>query len=119
MSRKRELNLNEADVKRAKIEEEASAQWTLPLQINDQGSQKRFERVDDNSRGDNSLPGRRSFRGFNVVVERNYAKLTGNLPAIDPATITIDEEAMAARYETLIGLPRGPNQVLLDIKFIR
>ena len=115
MSRKRELISTEADSKRAKVIGEMTAQWAAPLERNEENHVKRFERLDtgiDTKGYDGALPGRRSFRGFNPVVERNYARLTGAAPAIDPATITIDEEAMAARYETLIGLPRGPNQVM-------
>jgi hypothetical protein len=61
-----------------------------------------------------SLPGRRSFGGFNPAVERNYSKLTGlhmlNSSSSGGEAGGIDDEAMLERYESLIGLPRGPNQ---------
>ena len=55
-----------------------------------------------------TLPGRRSFNGFNKVVEREYAN------ALDASTLdcasTASDEAILKQYEGLIGLPRGPGQ---------
>ena len=109
MARKREVELLEPD-KRQRIED---ARWAVstPRTVGDYRSAL-FER--DTSRHDEIVarPGRRSFGGFNTVVERNYARLTGQIEAEALGEI-IDEAAMVARYESLVGLPRGPNQVIV------
>ena len=66
-----------------------------------------------------SLPGRRSFGGFHPFLEQHYRealassrlddKLLGK--SKDAESSIINDEEMLARYDTLIGLPRGPNQV--------
>jgi hypothetical protein len=90
------------------IERDLSSQTTAPI-ISSSGI--RILKVINNEY--RSLPGRRSFGGFNPAVERNYAKLTG-LHMLNSSGAGegagIDDEAMLERYETLIGLPRGPNQ---------
>ena len=63
-----------------------------------------------------SLPGRRSFKGFNPYIERQYAILIDTNRANasndkDSSKLsTITDEEMAERYANLISLPRGPNQ---------
>lgn len=57
-----------------------------------------------------ALPGRRSFGGFNKIVERNYAKLMDLAPADDGLAATADEEKILQQYEQMVSLPRGPNQ---------
>lgn len=60
-----------------------------------------------------TLPGRRSFGGFNKVVERYYASsmdlqsdLVGNTHEVSAK----EEAAILKQYESLVSLPRGPNQ---------
>ena len=57
-----------------------------------------------------SLPGRRSFRGFNPAVERHYNTVMNN-QRYDSKLAVISDEDMVQRYDELVGLPRGPNQV--------
>lgn len=59
-----------------------------------------------------SLPGRRSFGGFNKAVENHYQQMI-NRERFQIKTNTkneVTDEEMFQRYETLVGLPRGPNQ---------
>jgi hypothetical protein len=61
-----------------------------------------------------SLPGRRSFGGCNAYIEKEYDRFI-DLAKFDRAvekatTNTVSDEEMLQRYESLIGLPRGPNQ---------
>mmetsp|Transcript_22678 Transcript_22678/g.33144 ORF Transcript_22678/g.33144 Transcript_22678/m.33144 type:complete len:170 (-) Transcript_22678:171-680(-) len=62
-----------------------------------------------------SCPGRRSFGGCNSIVERQYAQLI-NSDRLDRKMekrskhSTVSDEEMLERYDTLIGLPRGPSQ---------
>lgn len=62
-----------------------------------------------------ALPGRRSFGGFNKAVEKHYEQMVDHKrfqrAAKQPESAVGDEE-MLLRYETLVGLPRGPNQGL-------
>jgi hypothetical protein len=106
MARKREPEVAEPD-KRRRIED---ARWAVSAPNSAEGDKRLFVR--DTSRHDEiaSRPGRRSFGGFNTVVEKNYARLTG-LSEAEALGEIIDEATMVARYETLVGLPRGPNQV--------
>lgn len=62
-----------------------------------------------------SLPGRRSFRGFNPIVERHYDTVMNN-QRYDSKLATISDEDMVQRYDELVGLPRGPNQVLYSTR---
>ena len=61
-------------------------------------------------------PGRRSFGGFNKVVERQYQQFLDdqryNKMTSGSALLATSkkEDEMIERYEELIGLPRGPNQ---------
>jgi len=61
-----------------------------------------------------ALPGRRSFNGCNKAVERHYEQVLDDLnykrKTTSVKTDTISDEEMIKRYESLIGLPRGPNQ---------
>ena len=61
-----------------------------------------------------SLPGRRSFNGCNKAVERHYEQVLDDLnykrKTSTAKTDTISDKEMLKRYESLIGLPRGPNQ---------
>jgi M-phase phosphoprotein 6 len=61
-----------------------------------------------------ALPGRRSFGGFNKAVERYYEQIMDekrfNRAAEKANKNSVSDEEMLARYESLIGLPRGPNQ---------
>lgn len=98
MTRKRDAAQNEAAgaVKRAR----ASGAAASP------NSSSRFQV--DCSDNDNSVPGRRSFGGFNAVVEKYYSEALGLSP---PVAIEKTERAVTDPYESLVGLPRGPNQV--------
>jgi hypothetical protein len=58
--------------------------------------------------------GRRSFGGFNKAVERHYEQMMDE-KRFDKASErasknSVSDTEMLNRYETLIGLPRGPNQ---------
>lgn len=75
------------------------------------------ERDDDDPMA--AFPGRRSFRGFNTIVERQYqAALEAskfehyldNKKHKEVSNSNLDDEEMAQRYKELVGLPRGPNQ---------
>lgn len=59
-----------------------------------------------------SLPGRRSFGGFNKAVEAHYQQMINRDRFETKAKIKneVTDEEMFQRYETLVGLPRGPNQ---------
>lgn len=61
-----------------------------------------------------ALPGRRSFNGCNKAVERHYEQVLDDLKYKRKITATksdtISDEDMLKRYESLIGLPRGPSQ---------
>ena len=61
-----------------------------------------------------ALPGRRSFGGANKAVERNYEQMMDE-KRFDKASErasknSVSDTEMLARYENLIGLPRGPSQ---------
>ena len=61
------------------------------------------------------LPGRRSFNGCNKAMERYYESRLEDLnykkkAEVDNSSETISNEDMIKRYESLISLPRGPNQ---------
>ena len=60
------------------------------------------------------LPGRRSFGDFNIPVQKEYERYVNEVRfnrAVEKAEVnTVSDEEMLRRYETLIGLPRGPNQ---------
>lgn len=111
MSRKREAAQNEEEekAKRVKLEND---KWSTQTPVESSGASGRFQRDDSNPYS--SLPGRRSFGGFNTVVERNYANALGiavtETPKINDDKAPTEEE-MAKHYESLISLPRGPNQV--------
>jgi hypothetical protein len=71
--------------------------------------------IKDNDNLFSSLPGRRSFKGFNPYIERQYAILidtnkTKSSSKERSTLTTITDEEMAERYANLISLPRGPNQ---------
>lgn len=62
-----------------------------------------------------TYPGRRSFGGFNKAVEQQYNKYLDSLKfdklaSKASSSFDVDDEEMLERYQTLIGLPRGPNQ---------
>lgn len=63
-----------------------------------------------------NFPGRRSFNGCNKIVERRYQQALEELNYSNAGNIsdkpneTISDEEMLKRYESLISLPRGPNQ---------
>ena len=64
-----------------------------------------------------AMPGRRSFGGFNKPVERNYQQAMDAIrfdstvsSSKEEKSKTITDEEMLERYESLIGLPRGPQQ---------
>ena len=109
MLRKRDIDISILDEnsKRAKIEIE---KWKV-----DSITAKRFQQ--DDSAGDIYL-GRRSFGGFNPIVERNYATSVGLLLQQPSKSLTKEtsEDDMASHYASLVGLPRGPDQVLKDIR---
>ena len=60
------------------------------------------------------LLGRRSFGGFNKAVELNYEQIMDekrfNKASEKAAKSSVSDTEMLARYESLIGLPRGPSQ---------
>jgi M-phase phosphoprotein 6 len=74
--------------------------------------QSRFKKETDDLMA--ALPGRRSFGGFNKAVERHYEQIMDekrlNRAAERANKNAVSDEEMLARYESLIGLPRGPNQ---------
>jgi hypothetical protein len=76
----------------------------------DETSEIQFVR--DNQR--DLFPSRRSFGGCNKFIERTYEKVleeTYGMKASEKAEEkTISEEEMLKRYESLVSLPRGPNQ---------
>jgi hypothetical protein len=107
MSRKREIQQSEAEekVKRVKIEE---GNWATEQPVVNPSSQTgRFQRDDTNPYG--SIPGRRSFGGFNGIVERNYAAAIGKPLPEDKKKSSAAETK--EDYASLVSLPRGPNQV--------
>jgi hypothetical protein len=61
-----------------------------------------------------ALPGRRSFGGFNRPVEKYYEQIMDEKRFEKAAEKvnrnSVSDEEMLARYENLIGLPRGPSQ---------
>lgn len=57
-----------------------------------------------------TLPGRRSFNGFNKVVEREYANALDDASMVGSVGSKASDEAILKQYEGLIGLPRGPGQ---------
>lgn len=65
----------------------------------------------------NSLPGRRSFGGFHSFIEQSYreqldsTRLDGKISKKKVDDTAVSDEEMLSRYDNLIGLPRGPNQV--------
>ena len=109
MSRKREVVQNEVEekAKRAKIQEDS---WAVqrPAAL----TSSRFQR--EESTIYSALPGRRSFGGFNAIVEKYYANAVGLTAAVEPeSSVTVaSENDLTEHYESLVGLPRGPNQVI-------
>lgn len=57
-----------------------------------------------------TYPGRRSFGGFNSVVERNYSNSLDSSKLDAKLQLKTDEEILA-KIDKLSSLPRGPNQV--------
>ena len=67
-----------------------------------------------------AFPGRRSFRGFNPIVERQYQAAIeaskfehylNDKSKKQTSNSNLNDEEMVKRYSKLIGLPLGPNQV--------
>ena len=63
-----------------------------------------------------ALPGRRSFGGFNKAMERHYSEVMDEKRFNAAASSSsgganaVSDQEMLARYQNLVGLPRGPNQ---------
>jgi hypothetical protein len=57
-----------------------------------------------------TLPGRRSFGGFNAVVERHYSNALNTSLDEPSGAMDVEEESILKKYEELVSLPRGPNQ---------
>ena len=111
MSRKREAQqaVEEEASKRIKLEKE---NWEVKVPKKTALMRGRFQK--DTSSTESTLPGRRSFRGFNTVVEKYYAQYIGKPVPESPknsSSVDLSEEDMAKHYDSLVSLPRGPNQV--------
>lgn len=110
MSRKRDAAQSEVEekAKRAKIQEDG---WAVQPPAAAQTS-GRFQR--EQSSIYSALPGRRSFGGFNAIVEKYYANAVGLSAPGELASTAAEtsEKDMTEHYESLVGLPRGPNQVI-------
>lgn len=121
MKRKEESIISEKE-ERIKFEKINNSSW---IDENQQASMQIEEDTEDNTEsvlkctvdvGDvfSALPGRRSFGGFNKAVEKHYAQMIDHKrfeKASKPESTGADnDEEMLLRYETLVGLPRGPNQ---------
>lgn len=67
-----------------------------------------------------SLPSRRSFGGCNAFIEKEYERFIDMAKfdkAVEKAKAdTVSDEEMLQRYQSLIGLPRGPNQGKMPTK---
>lgn len=67
-----------------------------------------------------ALPGRRSFGGFNKIVEKHYHSIIDSeqsrLATDKLLNGTIDDDEMVEKYQKMISLPRGPNQGMLPPK---
>ena len=120
MKRKEDQQINdEADNKRAKLDInsnnwESSSNRMVHNNIKHNVTSNTIIITTANTDLYSSLPGRRSFGGFNAIIEQNYHKCMEDLKfekAVNKAhKSTISDEEMLKRYEGLIGLPRGPNQ---------
>lgn len=109
MTRKRDAVQNEQDATAKKVKLE-NDRWAPADAARTAG---RFKREDfDIVAG---LPGRRSFGGFNPIMEKYYAAALGLAGPTSQPTSGLPSETtgreMAEHYESLVGLPRGPNQV--------
>jgi hypothetical protein len=114
MVKKGEAEASEKDelVKKRKL---ADAEWTL--QKKEYVASEPLVCVEETvDTFHNSLPGRRSFGGFHPYIEQNYReqldsnRLDGKLSKKKSDETAVSDEEMLARYDNLIGLPRGPNQ---------
>jgi hypothetical protein len=121
MKRKQEADTQgkEDDLKRRKL---LDTQWNNDNNnkiddIDDKDNIKQIQFSYEESDILSALPGRRSFGNFNKYIEKSYAM------AMDAKRYNIkaerqrgvDDEEMVERYQSLIGLPRGPNQGLNKI----
>lgn len=69
--------------------------------------------IKDTSDTFSALPGRRSFGGFNKAVEKNYQQVIDRKrfqKEAQPEVALENEEEMLLKYDSLVSLPRGPNQ---------
>jgi hypothetical protein len=61
-----------------------------------------------------SLPGRRSFGGFNKAVERHYHQVVDSIryekETNEQRKSEVSDAEILASYDNLVSLPRGPNQ---------
>lgn len=112
MSRKRDAEISEHEEKskRLKVVEDV---WSVVNEKQSVGMEEniskcKFQKIDINSTV-NQFPGRRSFGGFNPIVERIYDLAMGTKSS--GAGVSVSDAEMAAHYESLVSLPRGPNQV--------
>lgn len=80
--------------------------------VESSSASKQWERIAEPS----LFPGRRSFGGCNKFVERQYDKTLEELFNIKRPSRAISQqqqptdEVILKQYETLVSLPRGPNQ---------
>lgn len=114
MKRKEEAVVQEK-AEQLKYEQINDTNWiaedntTMDVDVVDNGP---LQCIKDNTNTFSALPGRRSFGGFNIAVEKHYQQVIDHKRfqrTVLPESM-IDEEEMLQRYENLVSLPRGPNQ---------
>eukprot|EP01041_Mallomonas_annulata_P008690 gene8690-17949_t len=116
MKRKADANQQEKEniSKRRKLLESEWSNESGNINVEDQHEQLICQRDDDDIMA--AFPGRRSFGGFNSIVEKQYtaaiesSKYEHYLDKNKNNTNEIDDEEMSKRYDELVSLPRGPNQ---------
>ena len=117
MKRKEEAKINEEKAIEKYNQINNDSNWTANVESNSMeveplDSNEPLKCVKDNVDLYSSLPGRRSFGGFNKAVEAHYQQMINRDRFETKAKIKneVTDEEMFQRYETLVGLPRGPNQ---------
>lgn len=58
----------------------------------------------------NKIPGRRSFGGFNPIVEKQYNILLNRNPPVDAASMTKEESVLIKRSKDLVKGPKSKRQ---------
>ena len=117
MSRKSDVIVQEKEtaMKRRKI---SGSEWSAEINDDQEKNNDVITYVQQEESLWAGLPGRRSFCGFNKVVEKQYAaavELKKGDRQVKSKCDTIDDEEMGDRFAELVGLPRGPNQVRIRL----